>query len=282
MGKIRWSIVKKNLFVLFFFCFLCFLYLQQSDNHHVARLARNHTVHAPGELAHKVKRNIILLSAELRGLDAVQLDTVDLIVAVPGHRILSQDVEGAGAGGLRRTGRLVGHRDSADRTISEVLQRALDRVLTGVLRQGVDKAEAAPGVELLVLIPALGARVAPVGPLSLIPAENIEVLIAGRVLGHNVDREVLPEPLTEREVGARPAREDVALPVRLNELRLRLYRHLGGLIRLSLVLRDKTRGVVDIVLDVAPGGTSGERLVDPSAAERRHFGKERKEEGRKM
>jgi len=171
----------------------------------------------------------------------------------------------------------MGHGDDADRAITAALQRLLDSVLIGVLGKGVDEAEAAPGVELLILVPALGARVTPVGQLSIVPADNVAVDRAGRIEGDHVDREVLPEALTKREIGARPAREDVALPVRLDELRLRLLDGSGRLIRLGVVLRDEAGGIVDIVLHVAPGGAGSERLFDPGEAERRHFGKEGKE-----
>jgi len=255
-------------------------YLQQGHDHHVAGLARNGAVHALRQLAHKVERNVVLLDAKSRGLDAVQLDAVDLVVAVPGHGVLGQDVQSAGTDRPRGAGGLMGHGDDTDRSITTVLQRLLNCVLIGVLGQGVNKAEAAPSVELLVLIPALGARVTPVGQLSLIPADDVAVGLSRRRDGNYVDGEVLPETLTEREVGARPAREDIGLPVRLNELGLRLLNGRRCLIRLGLVLRDEAGGVVDIVLHVAPRGAGGDRLLDPGAAERRHFwkGREGKED----
>jgi len=195
----------------------------------------------------------------------VDLDAVDLAVAVPRNRERLEHVQGTRSLTQRLRLRLMNHRKDAD---AAVVHSLLHSVLVGVLAQSVHQANMDPELVLLVLIITVRAGMTPVVDLGLVPADTVAIRTVVRAKRDNVHREVLPDALTQGQVGYRPALQGVGLVILLNKRGHRL-----------LVAKRLDQAVLEvlIVLNVAPELALERTQIEDIIEHDRHFGKERKE-----
>ena len=192
----------------------------------------------------------------------MDLDAVNLAVAVPRNRERLEHVQSTWALTHRRRRRLVDHRKDAD---AAVIQCVLHRVLVGVLAQSVQQPDMDPHLILLVLVIAVRAGVTPVVNLGLVPANTVAIRAVVRAKRDNVHREVLPDALTQGQVGHGPVIQGISLDILLDQGGNRL---LVGLVRVDQAVLE-----VLIILDVAPELTLKLTQVEDIIKHDRHFWK---------
>jgi hypothetical protein len=247
--------------------YFLYFFLQQRDRTQVScRSRRDCTIRAPLQSRKKIEAYIVLLEVLLGGQLAVDLDAVNLAVAVPRNRERLEHVQSTWALTHRRQRRLVDHRKDTD---AAVIQCVLHRVLAGVLAKCVHQTNMDPELVLLVLIIAVRAGVTPVVNLGLVPANTVAIRAVVRAKRDNVHREVLPDALTQGQVGHGPVVQGISLDILLDQGSNRL---LVGLVRLDQAVLE-----ILIILDVAPELVLELPQVEDIIKHDRHFwkGKER-------
>jgi len=111
---------------------------------------------------------------------------------------------------LRLGGLRVHHCDDANLV---AVARGLHGVLVRVGSQRQCQAALAEDVVVLVLVPRLGLRVAPLREVLAVPDNRIAVRAVNAVHGQKADGEVLPDGLAQVDVGHRPARHHIGIAV---------------------------------------------------------------------